>query len=246
VIEAGTSPGGTVLTIPVAGTSHTVNGVPNGVFYVRVRAVNDFGSSPPSTEVVLAVGAGSTARPEAPTAVTAFMSGGRLTMTWAAALSGGPSSSYLVEAGSATGAANIATLPVQTRSFTFVPVPNGFYFLRVRAVNAAGVSPPSAEAMIVVGNVASPPGAPNFSSHDVAGSTVTLSWQAPTVGTATTYIVEAGSAPGLANLAVANTGNANLTASFAGVPPGTYYVRVRAANVLGAGVVSNERTIVVP
>jgi hypothetical protein len=246
VIDAGVTPGGTVVSFPVAATSHTLSGVPPGVYYVRVRAINAFGSSPPSTEVTLAIGAGLNGLPEAPTAVTAFMSGGRLTLTWSAGASGGPASSFLVEAGSVSGAANIATLPVAGRSFTFVPVPNGFYFLRVRAANSAGVSPPSAEVMIVVGSVASPPGAPTFTSHSVAGSTVTLSWQAPTFGTATSYRIEAGSATGLANLAVANTGNTNLTATFSGVPPGTFYVRIRAVNGLGASVVSNERTVVVP
>jgi hypothetical protein len=246
VIDAGVSPGGTILSIPVTGTSHSTSGVPPGVFYVRVRAINAFGSSPPSTEVVLVVGTGSTALPETPTGVTAFMSGGRLTLTWAAALGGGPSSSFFVEAGSASGAANLATLSVSGRSLTFVPVPNGFYFLRVRAANAAGVSPPSVEVMIVVGNVASPPGAPNFSSASLSGSTVTLTWQAPVFGTATSYIIEAGSASGLSNLAVYNTGTSSLTASFSGVPKGTYYVRIRAANAIGASVVSNERTIVVP
>jgi 5-hydroxyisourate hydrolase-like protein (transthyretin family) len=245
VIDAGVSPGGTILSLPATGTSHSVTGVPPGVFYVRVRAINAFGSSPPSSEVTLVVGGGSNALPDAPTDVTAFMSGGRLTLTWSAALNGGPSSSFLVEAGTATGAANIATLPVAGRAFTFVPVPNGFYFLRVRAANPAGVSPPSGEVMIVVGGVASPPGAPNFSSHSVSGSTVTLNWQAPTLGTATSYIIEAGSATGLANLATVNTGSTSLTASFSGVPPGTYFVRIRAVNALGASVVSNERTVIV-
>ena len=78
------------------------------------------------------------------------------------------------------------------------------------------------------------------------GSTVTLNWTTPSFGTPTGYIIEAGSAPGLSNLAVANTGNANTTATFGGVPPGTYYVRLRAVNAQGASVVSNQRTIIVP
>jgi hypothetical protein len=101
--------------------------------------------------------------------------------------------------------------------------------------------------MIVVGGVAAPPPAPNFTSHTVSGSTVTLNWTAGIGGTpATTYIVEAGSGPGLSNLAVADTDSTATTVSFAGVPPGTYYVRLRAANAQGASVVSNERTIIVP
>jgi hypothetical protein len=99
--------------------------------------------------------------------------------------------------------------------------------------------------MIVVGGVPSPPGAPNFTSASVSSRTVTLNWTASTIGTPTSYIIEAGSATGLSNLAVANTGSAATSISFAGVPAGTYYVRIRAVNALGASVVSNERVITV-
>ena len=81
----------------------------------------------------------------------------------------------------------------------------------------------------------------------MTGSTVALRWLAPYawLGTATSYLVRAGSAPGLSNLAQANTGSGT-TAVFSGVPPGTYYVRVHAVNGLGAGVASNEVKVVVP
>jgi hypothetical protein len=247
LLEAGGSPGTTFITLPIpgTGTSYSVPGVPPGTYYVRLRAVNAFGTGPASNEVLLVVGAGGFGLPDPPTSLLAFVSGNLLTMTWSPPLGGGPPSGYVVEAGSASGASNIATLNSAVPTFSFSPVPNGFYFLRVRSRNAAGVSTATPEMMIVVGNVPSPPGAPSLNSGSVSGSTVTLTWQAPTFGTATSYIIEAGSAPGLANLATVNTGSTALTQSFAGVPPGTYYVRVRAVNAQGASVVSNERTIVV-
>jgi len=247
VIDAGFSPGSTAISIPAGtGTSFSIPGIPPGTFYVRVRAVNSFGSSPPSNELTLGMSAVGVALPEAPTNLQAFMLDGLLTMTWLQPARGGPATGYIVEAGSASGLTNIGTVPTPGRSLTFPGVPNAFYFLRVRATNAAGSSSPSAEVMIVVGGVAAPPPAPNFTSHTVSGSTVTLNWTAGIGGTpATSYIVEAGSALGLSNLAVANTGNTATTASFAGVPPGTYYVRLRAVNAQGASVVSNERTIIV-
>jgi predicted phage tail protein len=154
-------------------------------------------------------------------------------------------SGYLLEAGSSTGAADIATVPVPIRSFTFDPTPNGFYFLRVRAVGAGGVSAPSAEVMIVVGGVPAPPGAPVNLTRTVSGSTVTFNWTAPATGSPTSYRLEAGSASGLSDIAVANTGSTATTISFSSVPPGTYFVRLRAVNALGASVVSNEVIVVV-
>ena len=245
LLEAGFSPNTTAITLPIPGTGTTfaVPGVPPGTYYVRVKAVNAHGTSTASNEVMLVVGAGGVGLPDAPTNLSAFMAGDKITMTWTPALGGGPASGYVVEAGSSSGASNIAALDVPGASFAFSPVPNGFYFLRVRARNATGVSLPSAEVMLIAGSVPAPPSSPSL-SHTVSGSTVTLSWAAPAFGPVTEYIVEAGSATGLSNLAVSRVGNV-LTQSFAGVPPGTYYVRVRAVNALGASIASNERIVIV-
>jgi hypothetical protein len=74
---------------------------------------------------------------------------------------------------------------------------------------------------------------------------VTLTWSAPVFGPVTGYIIEAGSATGLSNLIPGATVGNVLTQSFGGVPPGTYYVRIRAVNAQGVSIVSNERTIIV-
>lgn len=76
----------------------------------------------------------------------------------------------------------------------------------------------------------------------VAGARVTLTWNA-TPG-ATHYGLEAGSAPGLANLAVIGTGTPSLTVD--GVPPGTYHVRVRAIGIGGQGPRSADLVVTVP
>ena len=186
LLEAGFSPNTTAITLPIPGTGTTfaVPGVPPGTYYVRVKAVNPHGTSTASNEVMLVVGAGGVGLPDAPTNLSAFMAGDKITMTWTPAPGGGPANGYVVEAGSSSGSSNIATVNVTGASFTFSPVPNGFYFLRVRARNAAGVSLPSAEVMLIVGNVPAPPSPPTL-SHTVSGSTVTLTWVAPVFGTAT-------------------------------------------------------------
>ena len=53
------------------------------------------------------------------------------------------------------------------------------------------------------------------------------------------------SSAGLSNITTFNTGNAGTTFAVPGVPPGTYYVRLRALNGQGASPVSNEVVVVV-
>jgi predicted phage tail protein len=78
----------------------------------------------------------------------------------------------------------------------------------------------------------------------VSGRTVNLSWQAA-AGAVDGHVLEAGSQPALSNLARVPLGNV-LSFSAADVPPGTYYVRVRAFNAAGQGPPSNELTVLVP
>jgi hypothetical protein len=58
--------------------------------------------------------------------------------------------------------------------------------------------------------------------------------------------VEAGSASGLSNLAQFATGSTAEFIIVSGVPPGTYFVRVRAVSGSAIGGPSNEVVIVVP
>ncbi len=247
VLEAGGTPGTTAITLAAPSTSLVVPAAPPGRFFVRVRGVNAFGIGPPSAEFELVIAGNGTSPPTEPRSVTAWMTGSRLNLSWFPGAPGGsPAIGYLVEAGTASGLSNIARVPVSEQFFSHVPVPNGFYFLRVRAFNGAGTSPPSDEVLLKVGGGPAPPEAPFFETPEVSGSTVSLAWRAPSVGTVTSYVLEAGTAPGLANILTFNTGNSATAISFAGVPRGTYFVRVRAANAVGVSIVSNEATVVVP
>jgi len=58
------------------------------------------------------------------------------------------------------------------------------------------------------------------------------------------YIIEAGSVPGLSNLVVSDTGGA-ATTFIATAGAGTYYVRMRTKNACGTSAPSNEVTLVV-
>lgn len=89
----------------------------------------------------------------------------------------------------------------------------------------------------------SPPPAPTIQSQVVSGGRVTVSWT-PSYD-ALHYDVEAGSAPGLNDLAV-SPGHTSTSFTVDGIPFGRYFVRVRAINWVGRSLASNEVEIVVP
>jgi hypothetical protein len=93
--------------------------------------------------------------------------------------------------------------------------------------------------------VAGLPTAPTGLTATATGSTVSLRWTAPSSGTPTAYVIEVGSAPGLANLASFSTNGPETSFSAGGVASGTYYVRVKATNPAGTSSPSNEATVVV-
>lgn len=163
-----------------------------------------------------------------------------VSLNWLPPLSG-TVTAYLLEAGTGPGLANLASFSVGTAPSLTTPAPNGAYYLRVRAMTPAGLSAPSNEILVTVS--VGPPGPPiNFqaSAHD---GVVTLSWQAGPGGSPSGYVLEAGSAARLANLAVLPLAATSLTIS--GVPPGRYFLRVRAQNQAGVSAPSSEVPLLV-
>lgn len=75
---------------------------------------------------------------------------------------------------------------------------------------------------------------------------VTINWVAPTgAERPTTYVIEAGNAPGLNNTLTA-VSPGNVTTFQRQAPGGTYYVRVFARNACGTSAASNEITVTIP
>lgn len=75
---------------------------------------------------------------------------------------------------------------------------------------------------------------------------VTLNWTAPAEGErVSTYVIEAGSAPGTNDVAIfVAPGSASTFRRE--TPPGTFYVRVFARNACGTSAPSNEVVVTVP
>ena len=164
-------------------------------------------------------------------------------LTWAAPLSGGAPSAYLIEAGSAPGLSDLAKLstPSSNTTFTADGIAAGTYYVRVRAAGPAGTSAASNEAVLLVGAARctqAPGPAIALNVAVTGGRGVVLSWGA--AYNATTHLVEAGTGPGLANVLTKNLQGSATSLTVTDVVPGTYYVRVRGGNACGTGPASNE------
>lgn len=194
-------------------------------------------------------GAAATA-PTAPIGLSASVSGSTVLLAWTAP-SGVAPSSYVVEAGSASGLIDLANFDTGSAAVTLsvTGVPAGSYFVRVRAKNSGGSGATSNEVLLVVagGACTAAPGAPVSLSAAASGTSATLSWTPAAGGCAPSgYVIEAGSAPGLSNLANFNTGSTATSFSTSGIGAGTYFVRVRAANAGGSSAASNEASFTSP
>jgi len=201
-----------------------------------VRAANSAGASGFSNEVFFKVGRSLVS----PRGFTVQWVGTTAVLSWTAPATDGVMedrpTSYVLEAGTAPGASDVATVSVGNVTRFEANVPSGLYYVRVRAVNDFGDSEPTEDLMLVA------PGAPraptNLASTD-SGSTVHLQWTAPSGAAATGYLIEAGSTPGQSDLGALQVGNVTQVSAPA-PPPGTYYVRVRAINGRGPGQPSKE------
>jgi len=99
LVEAGSSPGAqNITTMGTGSTSVTVDRVPPGTYYVRVRAHNAYGDSGSSNEISGTVGPPPcTAAPSAPTDLSGSTSGGTVTLWWTAPSGGCAPTSYVIE-----------------------------------------------------------------------------------------------------------------------------------------------------
>jgi predicted phage tail protein len=171
-------------------------------------------------------------------------------LSWSAPGNGGVPDTYVIEAGSTSGGADLANFSAGTTATTFSAsnVRAGTYYVRVRAGNAVGTGAPSNEVTIVVGGggCSVAPGAPsNLAVVSGSGGTVVLGWTAAD-GTPASYIVEAGSGPGGTNLTNSDLGSAATSLTATGLARGGYFVRIRARNQCGVSPASNEVIVNVP
>ncbi len=149
VLEAGSSAGATDIgrfTFPGSQTTVT-SAIPPGSYFVRMRTANACSESAPSSEVFFTIGAAATI-PDAPTAWTHVSASG-----FVVALQWTPSPGalgYVLEASRTPGQSDLGTFAITDSSFAASGVLGGVYHVRVRAFNAAGLSAPSPELVVVM------------------------------------------------------------------------------------------------
>ena len=199
----------------------------------------DFGYSAENTGRIFRIDAAGAIAPGAPSNLAGTVQGNTVSLTWDAPSTGGAAASYIVEAGSSQGSANLGTATTTATTLAGA-VPTGQYFVRVRAANTVGTSAPSSDVVLNVG--CSPPVAPITLTTTVTGSTVAFAWNVA-AGTTST-VVDAGYAAGATALSTPFAAPA-AGITVPGIPAGTYFVRARAVNACGTSGPSVERTVVV-
>jgi len=167
--------------------------------------------------------------------------GNTLTLRFTPPALGPAPSGYLIEGGVNPGE-TLAQLPTGPLPlFTLANAPSGAFYVRVRTVTAAGTSGPSNEIRVFI-NVPAAPSAPTNLLANVDGSTVSLAWQNTAAGGAATALMLDATGSFVGSLPVP----LGESASFGGVPPGTYTISLRAVNAVGSSGSSNAVTITVP
>ncbi|MCC7031340.1 MAG: hypothetical protein IT179_00730 [Acidobacteria bacterium] len=168
--------------------------------------------------------------------------GAGVTLTWS--LPAGPPAwtGVRVEVGRTEGASDVATFAL-TADATSISggVPPGTYFARVRTTGPRSTSHSTEDVSFTVG----PPDVPAPALDATAvteGTALTFRWRPPSTGAPPAYVLEAGTAEGLSDVAQLPLGG-GATSFTIDAPPGRYWGRIRAVNAAGASAPSGELLI---
>lgn len=198
-----------------------------------------------------------------PTGLSATVIGHTVVLTWTRPANGDTPTSYVLQAGSTSGSANLVSADTESAlsTLTATDVPAGMYFFRVLAQSGSGLSAASNEISVIVRSSFSardiskaaacttPPASTALTAIQDGNISVTFVWRAgegdcQAFALPTSYSLDYGFAPGTtAGSLILPAQPTSVTVSLIGVGAGTYYVRVRGVNASGAGAPSNEVTV---
>lgn len=204
---------------------------------VSAAPIADKVASSPAAEV----GPDVLARPTGLAAASTYPSGdAAVGLAWDVPVNGQSLAGYIIEAGSAPGLADLASIATMSSEPSFIAtrVPPGTYYVRVRVSNGDTVSAPSNEVVVSIRPWMTYDAATSFGplwAIQLQGRIVTVSWRNQ-IGTGPfdSYIVQVGSAFGMNDIGEFDARGA-MSATFSDVPPGIYYVTV-------VGVIGSRRT----
>ena len=211
-----------------------------------MRAQNAIGTSGPSPEAQVSVGA--CAAPGAPGPLSFAANDTTVNLQWSAP-AGGVTQGYRFIVGSAPGLANILVQDYPAERHRDRRHRRALrHLLRARRGDQRLRRQPAQQRSRGGGAAVQRPAAgadrPDLQPHRQRASA--LAWSAPAAGPRpTSYTVVVGSAPGASNILVYPTGNA-ATTLVATAPAGTYFVRIVAQNACGGSGASNEIVVQVP
>jgi len=173
-----------------------------------------------------------------PTLLTSSVNGASVRLTWNTI---GGASSYRLEAGGASGLANLVNADLGNVTAFEGLVPPGTYYVRVRGVVGGSATAPSNQVTVAVTTTAScvtPPPVPSGLTAVAGGLLASFRWSAS--ASATGYLLEVGRSPGAIEAAIPLPA----TPSFQTVAPaGTYFARLRAQNACGTSAASNQASL---
>ena len=173
--------------------------------------------------------------PGTPGNVAATVGPSVLAVTWTAPSTGATPTAYRLDFFS--GSTPVLSLPVAAVTSASVAIPAGVvgtFGVQVTALAEGLAGAPSNLVLFTIGvaGCTAPPPAPSGLSGTITAGTAVVSWTA-SIG-ATSYIVQAGSTTGMADLFNANVGSTTAV-SASGLPAGfRAFVRVAAVNACGA------------
>ncbi|MCC7124337.1 MAG: cadherin-like domain-containing protein, partial [Acidobacteria bacterium] len=196
---------------------------------------NPFGSAAPTTVSITVV----PVQPATNLRVDR-VSGNVVTLRWNAPPYGPPPTSYVIEGGVLPGQ-TLASIPTTAAPVMTFVAPTGSFYARIKSIDGSMVSDVSNEVRLHV-NVPVPPSAPSSFTGVVNESSLGLSWKLTYEGGEPTNVILDVSGAIATSIPI----GASETFSFAGVPPGTYTLALRAANAAGVSAASAPITLTFP
>ena len=185
--------------------------------------------------------AASSSSPAAPTGLAVVaVQGSSVTLRWDAPATGPEPTAYLLEGGLQPGEV-LGQVPVGPVPETTLDLPAGVLYLRLYSVAGSARSIGSNELRVVVGST-EVPSAPSHLLGLVQGDQLTLSWRNTFTGGAPSrlWLEVSGALSGVLPMDLVESSR------YAGVPPGTYTLRLFAANDAGLSEPSPAVTLNVP